>query len=393
MATDHYGLEGSGDLSLIDKLLFRGESHHHTGSQRPTDLENTAPTLELVPGSGVIPGGTTVKYIYTWVDPSGFESAVSREASISTAAPSDPPAPPELVEAVGQLPGGNYLYAISLYRTDDSRETVASSTVHWFVDFQNRTGVTITLPSVPSSFDGYNIYRRGPGEFALTLLHSTGQGETSWLDDGTEVPNTARMVPNRDTSGLSNSVNVTVPEPPAGYTWKLYRTYSDNWNSSLVSWVVDSGTFLDVGNSTSGSNPPKASTIPAQPSKIALMDGAEVEGMLPMGMAAYPLSVRLNAGETWVSEFPAVQFVSCRGGVDAPAGIDEAVSIYDGADVGVVVCSVPAGSRVGERQNISQVLNTGAILRAEGSDGSWASLYLIIYGYDHNVSYRPLGTR
>lgn len=358
-STDNYGLQTlsagdslningyqftRADRQTIDRLLYIGaESHRHDGEAGASSSPSSPPTVALNTTGGNIPAGTLVAYKYTLVDATGAESSPSPEITVTTAAPISSPGAPSLARYLtgGTLIGGNYYYVLSAYsgvQTSETRPgdtafvTLASSSSTWRVE--------LTLPSLPVGADGFNVFRRSPGEskysFMDTIDMQVATPPTVYVDDGSINVNCNRQPPVRNTTNASNSIDVALPGAtptvPEGFTWKLYRSYSSGaYNNSLLSWVVEetaenSGIitplYTDEGDSTSFGSPPVQSQFIASPGKIELTDGGEVEGFLPVSRNVIPVSTTftfpglldapVEGSFAWTCEFEYAEIIGCR---------------------------------------------------------------------------------
>lgn len=342
--TDHYGLativsgesfatDGykytNADRQTIDGLLHLGaEGHRHTGLPSTLVEPTLLPTLSLVSTGGSIPGGTRVYYKYTYVSSRGEETAASPEAFIDTPAAVAEPSAPTLSHSStgGTLRGGNYYYVLSEYVGADISESLALNPSFLSVATTTSTNrITLTLPSIGGG-DGWNIYRRKPGQTKYFWLDSFSSSTTQFVDSGAIAEDCDRSLPTRNTTNSTNAITATLPGAlPAGSTWKLYRTYTSGyWSNSLLHWVVEGSpnvfvTYEDVGQSPTTGTFPTSTLAIGSPSKIDLTNNAEVTGTLPMAAFPYIATFRvsgtlsvLQSQEIWVNEFPAAEIISCR---------------------------------------------------------------------------------
>lgn len=339
-STDHYGLSitaqgdsladngykhTSTDRRTIDRKLYQGaEGHHHLGGSVAFVTTPAVPTLTRFATGGLIPAGTRVYYKVALVSSSGEEGAASAEAYIDTPAAAVEPAAPTLTYLTtgGALYGGDYYYALSAYVGANSSETRATGAT--FVTVVSTTGtnkVTVQFPSTPAGATGFNIYRRGPGESRYSYLTSqamAGGLPVSFVDTGALTPNQNRTIPVVNTTNATNRIVVTYPGAtpvvPTGYTWNIYRTYLNaQYTQSLLKHVVEFTSeatptiitfFSDVGNATGSGTPVTVVPTIANPSKILLTSGAEVQGTLaPVNMVfcdvvefAFPGTLVLTTG-------------------------------------------------------------------------------------------------
>lgn len=374
--TDHYGLtqieagesfstDGykytKADRQTIDTLAYLGaEGHHHTGEAGFIEEPSTALNLSLSSTGGTIPAGTRVYYKYTYVNERGEESIAGPEAYVDTPDPVDEPSAPTLTRVTtgGTLLGGNYYYVLSEYVGTSINESRALNPAFIAIPSTTSTNmVTLTMPSIGLG-DGWNIYRRKPGQNKYFWLDSVDSSTPEYDDTGSVTEDCDRTLPTRNSTNASNSIVVTLPGAtptvPESYTWRLYRTYTaGNWSSSLLSWIVEetseaSGiitpTYTDVGLSTQEGTFPEASLVINSPSKILLTDGAEVEGVLPANAVAYPVQIEFGSPGalsvasgtfTWLCDYPAIEVIACRahlGRGSVPASTDVIVDVNAASD-------------------------------------------------------------
>lgn len=355
---------GTRDRDKIDALLYKGAvGHTHTGDDVAVEDPTQAPQLTLETTGGNIPAGVTVRYKYTYVDEFGSETAASPEATIATPTAVSAPGAPILssVATGGALLPGNYFYALSAYAGANTNETVPGPRGYLTINSGTTNVITLILPTVPVGADGFNVYRRAPGELNYSYLESIDMSvatpPTDYEDDGALNPNCNRQPPRVNTTNSTNSITVVLPGAtptvPAGLTWKVYRTFvAGNYSASLLQHVVEETTegsgiinpeFDDVGASTQSSSPPTASEFISNPSKIDLDDATEVQGKLPPLWNEIPQVVTFAQSGTletgtgsfmWVCEFDEaeIQYVRCALGRDSvPASTDVIVDVnkYD----------------------------------------------------------------
>lgn len=323
--TPHYGLrtiDGSGDRfsdndyqytsadrRAIDLKLYLGaEAHKHTGAGIDLFDPVSAPLLTLSSTGGVLPGGVTVRYRYTWISLEGEETAASPEASVTTPEKVATPGLPGLVQSTtgGSLLSGSYYYLLSAWEGVATQETLPTQRVYTVIPRGvNTAQIVLELPPLPVGADGFNVYRKGPGDSQYFLLDTIEMGATpsdSYVDTGLVEPDCNRIPPRQNTTGSASSVTVSLPEavPADAVGWRLYRTFNVGaWDSTLLSTVVEetsegSGVitteFLDVGSTTSPGRFPERSQVTASPSKIELTDMAHVQGSLPPGAVYIPVT-------------------------------------------------------------------------------------------------------
>lgn len=354
-STDDYQFTDR-DRDVIDRLLARGASTHvHTGANASDNSPDTAPDLSLATTGGTIPAGTTVYYKFTYVDENGSETTASPEASVTTANAISEPGGATLSQSDtgGTLLPGTYTYALSAWVGSNTVETKAPETRFITLPAGSSTyQITLTLPSLPSGADGFNIYRRKPGQSKLFFLAevdmTVATPPSDYTDDGSVSEDCDRSVPTKNVTNASNKITVTLPGAtptvPDGFTWKLYRTYvQGDYSNSLLHHVVEetsegSGVittqFEDTGTGTSVGQPPSQSESLAQPSKINLNNATEVQNKLPLGHVSgfpqaitftFPGQVETATGTVqWINPFPSATIVNVRLslGLNKTAGAD-----------------------------------------------------------------------
>lgn len=271
---------GLADRNLLDRLLqYAVESHAHTGLAAVVEAP-VPPTLEPSDESGRLPAGATVYYRYSLIDERGQETLASDVAVFHTPTQIFPPGPPAAIVDAGSLPPGVYTYAVSAFTGGSAQETPVGRTI----TLTARGSVLLTMPRLPSGADGFNIYRKAPGDEGLRFLTATDAA--LWLDEGSVNANPFRIAPTENTTNSDNAVRITLEEG-VPYSWKVYRTTDpSNWENSLLKWDL-TGEVVDTGHATKAGVPPMTSATLGSAPKIALTDVAEVEGQLPPGMVTH----------------------------------------------------------------------------------------------------------
>lgn len=338
--TDHYGLIkfqsgssisdddhkfGDADRDLIDSLLYLGaEGHHHTGVT--VDAPSAGPTLAISETPGALTAGERYYYKIVYVDEFGRESPASDESFIDIPSALEAPSAPSLsTDTTGGTlnGGGNYQYVLSAYSPGDIlAETRAINSAMITVAAGTTNIVTITLPTLPTGAEGFNIYRRKPGDATYLYLDSiavdVATPPTEYVDDGSVEEDCNRTLPLTNRTATMMAVDVTLPGAtpglPEGWTWKVYRTLtSEDYVSSFLHHVVEAITegsefpaitYTDIGLVTTGGMPSGGGV--GSPTKILLTEGAEVQGTLPM---------------SYVDGFPIEIVFSHEGPVEAQAGV------------------------------------------------------------------------
>lgn len=426
------------DREQMDRLIWLGaEGHHHTGEDSIVVGPSVAPSLALSLTGGTIPAGSTVYYKYTYVDENGNETAGSPESSVETPAAVAEPGTPTLsiLSTGGSLQPGNYYYVLSAYTNAITQETMARNPNYITVPIGTTTNkITLTMPSVPTGADGFNIYRRRPGTASYVYLTSVVAATTTFIDTGATAEDVLRVLPTRNTTNASNAVLVSLPGAtpavPVGSTWRVYRTYlSSNYDNSLLHHVTEetfegSGIIAvdteDVGNATTAGKPPLTTLSVSSPAKIDLE--SEVEGSLPLGLTGFPFIVTfaypgpLDTAEgtvPWVCEAPAATIIGCRatlGKGSVPAATQVLVDVNKGTGATPTYTTiytvqanrpyVPVGLQRGPRQTPAiRSLVVGDSLTADVDQvGGGATptdqdltinVYMILHGYPTGTAFVP----
>lgn len=406
------------DRDIIDTVLYQGATgHHHDGASGILTPPLTAPVLVLDAATGLIPSGTRVAYKYTYVDSHGNETAPSPETFVNTALGVVVPNAPTISTSNtgGTLLSGNYYYVLSSWETNTHRETRALHPIFITIPITTATNsITLTMPTLPVGGTGFNIYRRAPGDGQYFFLASqTGAGP--YTDAGSVAPDCNRTLPSANSTFASNSINVELPAPvPAGYTWRLYRTYiNGNYNNSFLHWVVEESSpgvitdeYLDLGYATTKGVPPTSTLTYPSPSKINL--ATEVQGVLPAAnLGAVPFVVSFMFPGTlspqigdflWICEFPQFDITACRavlaiGSVPAAQDVIIDVNLYNSGSSTTIYTTqanrpkVTVGNTVGTRKvpnmstlTVGQGLSVDVDQSGGGSTPTDRDLTINIYG-------------
>lgn len=287
LSANGYQFTGS-DRERIDDILFLATSgHHHDGT---VIGGATAPTVNPNPTEsatdGALPAGETLYYETTVVH-NGIESQPSPVGSVTISDALGTPTVPTAARLVsgGILEPGTYWYAVTAYRTSSTLETLPSPSA--IANLPSSAGnnqvVRLTLPDLPSTADGLNLYRRIPGSTSYNFLVSIpapSPGDT-YDDTGSVVADCERLLPFSDTSGASHSVQVTRPDTwVGGDTWRVYRTFvSSDWTNTLLVTGLTATTYTDLGATPSIGAPPDADVTIVNPDPVNL--DTETQGFLP----------------------------------------------------------------------------------------------------------------
>lgn len=363
LSKDDYAFTRRNISSMDSKAYLGAEGHKHDGSPIAVADPSAPLSATLVPSSGGIPGGRTVRYKYTWVDQYGQETAASPEVTVNTPAPVVQPNAPSITKSTGgTLLPGNYFYVVTAWRGANTLETTPSSRTYTTLNYgSGMNEITVHFPSLPSTATGFNVYRRSPGSTRFQFIYSADLSvatpPTEWVDTGAVAEDCNRTVPTKNTTATSNSILLSIPGAtptvPSGYTWKVYRTYtSGDWDSSLLHWTVEETSFgsgvitpsySDVGQATTAGKYPASTEMSASPSKINLENMGEVQGVLPVGANVIPTTITFTYAGTlvpqsgdfiWVNEYDLAQIISVRchlgkGSVPASTDVIANVKKYD----------------------------------------------------------------
>lgn len=279
------------NIDTIDRVLEKHDDALFSGDS-VIDDPTTPLSLDIETEGGSIPAGRTIRYKFTWVDASGAQTAASGEATITTPAPLARPSAPSLsiLTTGGTLLAGNYFYALSAYVGANTLETTMGTAGHYTVLSGSTNRVVVTLPTLPGGADGFNLFRRAPGEttyyYLETIDMQVATPPTEYVDSGAVTPSYSRSPTPTNLTYSQNKIILTVPGAtptvPDGYTWKVYRTYiNGQYDSSLLEWVrteteQDSGVIspetVDYGRSTIIGSPPSASTITGTVNRVEVLE-------------------------------------------------------------------------------------------------------------------------
>jgi hypothetical protein len=297
------------DRYTIDSILLRSLRHDHRGIDEALVEPTTGLSLTLDDSiGGVIPASRRVYYRYSLVDTNGTETKGSATTFVDTpTAISAPGAPAGMTTTTtgGTLLPGSYYYRLSAYVDVNTQESLTGDSGFKVIPVGTSTNkITFNLPSLPAGATGFNIYRRKPGGdfgYLTSIDMNVATPPSSFTDDGSITDDCLRRLPTTNTANSSNAVIVSIPGAtpvvPVGYTWKIYRSYSGSWTNSLLVHVVEetsegSGiitpTYTDLGLATSSGSPLEVSPNFEGPGKISLVDGGEIEGIIPTAHVVYP---------------------------------------------------------------------------------------------------------
>ncbi len=299
--TQHYGFNKFGaegrisdegykfslrDRDLIDAVLQSFSTHNHQAVS--SNILDGPPTgIFLVPtlitNLGALQAGRDYYYKFSYLDANGNETAASSAILASTPDATVPPESQILATADtgGSLLAGTYKYALGFYQDAGGLTTAPNLSTIVVPTGTSTNTITIPLPLVPDGIDGWNIYRKGPGDLEYWLLISVADGPTEYVDDGSVNPDCTKRRPAANTTNSTNSVQLDLPvsELPLDtqvVSWRLYRTSSAGSYSanSLVATVVETTTeggadlvttFTDAGDPPSLGIPLDQTAVPQVP--------------------------------------------------------------------------------------------------------------------------------
>lgn len=424
-AGDSLSAEGydftSGNMDKLDRAIQQA-LRRPTGAVGVLASPIVGPELTLDTSAGSIPAGTTVDYVFSYVDASGGETAASPIASITTPAPIPAPdAPvPSRNDTGGSLLPGNYFYILSAYAGSNTSETRGGDRAQITLDTSSSAWVvTLTYPSLPAGADGWNVYRRAPGETEYSFIASVASGPTTFVDNGSAVPNCTRRPPTQNRTNSSNSINVSLPGvlpelPAEAAYWKVYRRYSSSWGvKSLLQNVVEetsegSGVIVpdidDIGVGCTTGRPLNVSQVIESPERILLTDMTEVNGVLPVSKNVVPFQFSfafpgvveaVDGTFVWMCEYEYAEilYVSACLGRDVTA-TDWVVPIVKKWD-GTAWTSIMGGTTYpdiflideDENESVKWVPATTALVRGDklvcdidDTDGTSSDLLVNVYG-------------
>lgn len=295
--------------SIIQSLLLHDHAPVATGVSLVGPPAGTSPTLTVADSGGTLLAGRDYYYKVAYVDANGNETEAGAAGLASTPDALTPPPSQVLTTATtgGTLTAGTYKYAVAFYQDAGGITTAPNTDVIVIPSGTSTNTVTIPLALLPDAADGWNIYRKGPGDLEYWFLVAVASGPTEYEDDGSINPDCTSRRPAANTTNSTNKITIDLP---AGYLpldsrvtgWRIYRTsaagsYPAN---SLVATVVETTTeggadlvttFEDIGDSLALGIPLIQTAVPAP---IAQLDAATAFGLLSerLPSALAPLGVR-----------------------------------------------------------------------------------------------------
>jgi hypothetical protein len=284
-----------GDRISMDRLLrIACEAHTHTGIVL-SEIPGAAPQLQVSPYGGCLPPNQPVHYKITIVDMYGQERLASAPAVAYTPPQVETPGTPKLIpDRGGNLPPGDYQYAVSAIVDNAGNETAMSNIATGSLVPPN-TFWYIKAPPLPSGATGWNLYRKGPTEIGFRRVST----QYEWLDyydnlaDDGYTPRGFERAPEENTTNVTSSITVNLTEPlETGQSCKIYRTLDEgDWESSLVAWTPTLP-FTDQGFPTNPGYPPDISAGVGGAPKIRL--GVDTTGELPPGLTTSTYTAMFN---------------------------------------------------------------------------------------------------
>lgn len=300
------------DIESFDALFWTLFNHDH---EVMTQAESTLigpsfrPQLTLLTTDGAIPAGTTFYYRLSYVDVYGNETEAGIQNSIDTPAALAPPGGMSTaVQATGGLLGpGTYRYALA-YTQSGGLTTRAPNIFSVVIPVGTNTNqVTITLDTLPTGANGWDIYRRDPATDEYYYLDSISSGATEYIDDGSQTLDCNKLRPSVNTTNSTNRIQIDIdpndlPLPSRVNSWRIYRTsvggvYNE---ASLVAQVFDTTTeggadlvttYIDEGlTATTGAPLEQTASPPAIPGLDASKVFAEDSGPIPGNLNPWRVS-------------------------------------------------------------------------------------------------------
>lgn len=317
LSANGYGLT-SRDPVLVDRLLRSLMGHRHNGGVPTVEESPDPPTLANLDEVGGLLPDTTYYYRISEMRGGGlvpFESPASTSTWVHTPAGLTAPVITDDDVTVSTMGGGLapgfYQYAVTVYDTFYTLDTNCPSPVSVMLapldgDEQE---ISISLPSLPTGADGWNIYRRVPNGLTFQLLETlVGEQVSPFVDDGSIIED-SRVLPTRNLSAWKRSVTVTRPPGVTG-DWVVYRSRDDsNWAGSRIA-VVDSAedSIPDTGLPSDFLTPQDSFSAYWEPGRVRgdeIVETAQVLRFFRPGAAA----TGVMPGGEWVCPFAEARLV------------------------------------------------------------------------------------
>lgn len=241
------------DVQTLDALLHALANHIHDGDDRLRGPE-FEPDLVAMDSGGTLPSDTTFYYRVSFLDRWGLETEASDEVAVTTSEGVDaPPAPAMEVQEYedGNISPGVYSYRLTVVASDGGESLASPSNdirvYQGDIENPNEHRILIDLPDLPSGAEAFRIYRAKPGQTRFYFLQESD--EELVYDDGTIPEDQSITTPKRNSTNVSNAVEVSIPEiPPGVFAWRIYRSVEPGVydGQNLVHEVVEATT--ETGN-------------------------------------------------------------------------------------------------------------------------------------------------
>lgn len=238
------------DRDTIDRLLAQTEMHTHR--VQPTSGGLNTPATAVLQTGGTLEAGLDYHYRYSVLDANGMESVAAPLVTVSTPELLPVPGMPgAYVNAAdsGQLPPGQYYYAITALRGTEETPISAATSI---TVIAGESAVRVTLPALGSA-ESFRIWRMGRLDAGFTKIGTSSTAE--FFDDGSVAANPAagqpQNLPPQTNTGVANyAVEVTLPagvDLSTATGWRLYRAvqYPTFPTNALVHQVVERQTEWD----------------------------------------------------------------------------------------------------------------------------------------------------
>jgi hypothetical protein len=256
----------------------------------------------------------------------------------------------------GNLTAGIYNYALSYYVGTPDVETSAvnQGSVELYVADGSDQLVTITPPTLPGGVDGYNIYRRRPGNNSFYYLTSVASG-APFVDDGSAPEDCERFAPVTSNAASTYAVALELDALPVGYNWNIYRSStSDEWSNTYIGSVIDDTLiFTDTGLDQQYGTPP-TETLVLTPGNVGLRSGA-----------ADPVSGDGNDGDWWINTTTVTLFGPKAAGSWPATGI---ALVGSGAFEIMDLTAEPVGVIEVDLSGVDEALGTLALFGPSGQN-------------------------
>ena len=312
--TDHFGFIGvynavpsTNDWACTywnwlaaDEIIYGLVSHQHDGAAA---LQSPTGTLVLstADSSGYLPAATTYYIAITYLDDILRETAASTVVTVTTGTGISRPATPtinddatptDIQECPGGLTGGDYWYKISYVK--GGGETLPSLPVYVSIPTDTTYECTIhfaSLNDVGNGADAIYVYRKsGNTGSYVKLAEITSGSAASYTDDNTGVPTCDKSPVTSSTINSAHTITIdwSALDYTEAYKVRIYATTTSGTyptNALVAEVTMNDATpvtsYVWTGTARTVGKPPEISHCFANPPKITLTAGAEIQGNLP----------------------------------------------------------------------------------------------------------------